>query len=115
MQISIRVNEQICNYPIMVNAFLRAPVSRGRSGPDRTGSFGGSEAQARVPDQVRGDVSVKRWTHSGLGTSTLNSARIPVSSAKINNKIKMFAPANKHFLTISAENLPVNECCEPER
>jgi hypothetical protein len=99
----------------MVNAIFRAPVSGERSGPDRTGSFGGSEAHARVPIEVRGDVSVKRWTPSGLETSTPNTPRIPASSFEINNKIKTFAPADKNFLTIFHENLAANEYCEPRR
>ena len=108
------MREQICNYSIMVNAIFRPPFGEGaRNQPVRTGSFSGSERQARVPHVVRGDVSAERRTPSGLGTSTPMPPRFPASPSKINNKIKMFAPADKNFLTIFPEHLAANECCEP--
>ena len=99
----------------MVNAFFHAHLSGERSAPDLTGSVGVRETSARIPHQVRGDVSVKRRTRSGLGTSTPPAPRIPVPSPKINNKIKMFAIAYKNFLTIFPDHLAANECCEPRR
>jgi hypothetical protein len=116
MQISIRMLEQICNNSIMVNAIFRPLFGEGaRNWPVRTGNFSGSEPLARVPHVVRGDVSAERRTPSGLGTSTPMPPRFPASPSKINNKIKMFARADKNFLTISPEHLALDECCEPGR
>jgi len=115
MQISINIIEQICNYLNVVNEFFRAPIFEERSRPDRSGGFGGGEQLARLPYEVRGDASVKRRTHSGLGTSTPNMPRIPAPPAKINNKIKTFADTDKTFLTIFSDHLSADECCEPRR
>jgi hypothetical protein len=96
----------------MVNAFFHARFA-GERRPNRTGDFGRSEAKARVPHLVRGDGPVERRTYAGLGTSTPDLPKILANPFEINNKIKMFAPADKNFLTIFPEHLAANECCEP--
>jgi len=93
----------------MVNAIFHAHLAGERSRPD----FRGREALARIPLEIRGDVSVKRRARRGLGTST--PSRIPVSPPKINNKIKTFVPADKKFLTIYPDYLAADECCEPRK
>ncbi|MFL6739704.1 MAG: hypothetical protein ACJ8FJ_11040, partial [Sphingomicrobium sp.] len=107
--------EQICKYLNMVNAFFRAVLFGERSRPGCTGGLSASEVQARVPLEIRGDMSAKRRTHSGLGASTRHRPRIQASQGGINNKIKTFAWADKNFLTIFPEHSGANECCEPRR
>jgi hypothetical protein len=100
--------EQICNYGIVVNEFFHAQFASERGRPD----FSGREAWARIPLQIRGDMPVTRRARRGLGSTP---SRIPVSSPKINNKIKTFVPDDKKFLTIYPDYLAANECCEPRK
>jgi len=98
----------------MINAIFRAGLARA-NGPDRTGNFMHGKVSTGLPQGFWIDLPRKRRAGRGLGTSTAIVPRIPVSQPKINNKIKMFAGADKHFLTIFNEDSGANECCGPRQ